>query len=339
VPSRLAAARRGALLLEVVIALAVLVAAMGLLGAQLAGGLEMVKYADTELRGSLLADRILALVQADPNMQKRMAEYEELEDKFGDDYPGYFYYIKTEPVDRETQDLKVVTIRVLHQPNAEHPDSIDGAVVVRQLGLLRADPPKVDLIEQAGLSEDLAEQLRQLVPIAGFDPHAVDLHQLVAMLDEGTLQQLLPMLMPLLQQLQNGGLPPEWASLAGSVLGGGIPGGVVPGGSPPSGGLPPGTSAQDLADAIRQMAGNAGQQPPPGAGLPPRPPMPGVNPGLGGPQPPPPPAGGGATPPPPPRRNGGPPPPGRGSGANGEYTIEDLMRMRDAWEQQKGGGK
>ena len=312
--------RPAALLLEVVIALAVLVGAMGLLGAQLAGGLEMTRYAEAELRGTLLADRVLALVMGDPNTQQKLTEYEELEEEFGDDQPGYFYYVKAEQVDRDTQDIKVVTIRVLYQPDPERPDSIDGALVVRQLGFLKADPPKIDLIEQAGLTEDLAEQLRQLVPIAGFDPRSVDLQQLMSLLDEGTLEQLMPMLMPLLQQLAAGGIPPEWAGLAEGLLGG-------------SAGLPGGASTGDLAEAIRQAVGNPQQQPPPG---PPRTPPRAA--------PPPPPAvseprGGTPAPPKTPAPPAQPPPrpaPGRGSGPNGEYTIEDLMRMRDEYERSQG---
>jgi len=109
-------AGRAALLLEVVVALAVLVAAIGLLGAQLVGGMNMTFYSEEQLRASLLADRVLALVEMDPDMQRRLAEEDDFEDLFGKEYPGYYWHIHTEPLERDKPDeLKVVTIQVLYQ--------------------------------------------------------------------------------------------------------------------------------------------------------------------------------------------------------------------------------
>jgi hypothetical protein len=316
-------------LLEVVVALAVLVAALGLLGAQLAGSLNMTTYAEEQLRAGLLTDRILGLVQLDPETQRRIAESEVLEDKFGDEYPGYFWRVATEPVDPQTMDLFLIVIQVLHQTNQDRLDSIDGATVVRQIALLKAAPGQVDLVEQTGMSADVAEQLRQMVPIAGFDPQAVDLHQLVSLLDEETLKQVMTVLGPQLAQLAAGGLSSEMEGLAGQLSG-------LAGMGLGEGDLP---SAEDLAERIREAAG--GRVPGMNAGAPGvggrRPGMgregrPGFGPRPGGepggrrePAPPPPPAGGVEL--------------GRGSGPNGEYTIEDLMRLRDEYERRQGGGR
>ena len=162
---------RAALLLEVVIALAVLVTAMGLLAAQLAGGLNMTTYSEEQLRAALLADRIVNLVQLDPQMQQQLGDQEVVEDRFGDDQPGYFWRVTTEPVDREhPDDLKLITIEVLYQADPQRQDNIGGlsdAKMVRKLALLKAKPGSLDLVEQAGMTEEQAEQLRQVVPIAG----------------------------------------------------------------------------------------------------------------------------------------------------------------------------
>ncbi len=339
--------RPAALLLEVVVALAVLVTAIGLLSAQLAGGLHMTSWAEEQLRASLLADRILALVQLDPQMQRRMDEAEDLEDEFGKDYPGYFWRVHHQPLERESEDeLRLITIQVLYQPDPDRPENIEGAIPVRELALIKAKPATVDLVEEAGLDEQAAELLRQAVPIPDFDPRAVDLHQLVALLDLDTIMELMPLLAPLLEQLAAGGMPVNLTGLAGDQLGEGAPLG--------------GPAGQDLGEAIRQAAGAAGagpQSPIPGAGA--APPRRG-GPTAGGMSRPP--RGGGRTQPPgggagpsvrPPHgqgRRGGdqgqpPPPPagggiqiGGGSGPNGEYTLEDLMRLRDEYERQQGAG-
>jgi hypothetical protein len=331
-------APRGALLLEVVIALAVLVTAMGLLGAQLAGGLNMTAYSEEQLRASLLADRILALVQLDPDMQRQLAEQDDFEDRFGDEYPGYFWHIVTEPLDRDKpDDLKLVTIEVLYQPEKDLQESTSGintAIPLRHLALFKGKPGTINLVEQAGLSEQAAEELRQAIPIPGFDPSAVDLQQLMSLLTPDQISQLLPMLMPLLQQI-TGGNASDLAGLAQQI----------------SGALGPdalgGMSADDLTNMIEQAVGGAGI----GAGdTSPPPATPGGASGAGGRTPPTAPptgAGGGPRETTPSKRQTTPPAAGGGSGSgidigpgsgpNGEYTLEDLMRLRDAYNQQQGG--
>jgi hypothetical protein len=316
-------ARRAALLLEIVVALAVLVTAIGLLGAQLVGGLNMTSYSEEQLRASLLADRLLALVQLDPDMQRRMTEDDEIEDEFGKEYPGYYWRVTTEPLDPEHADeLKLVTIQVLYQADAELQDSksgISSATVLRKLALFKGKPGTVNLVEQAGLSEEQAEELRQAIPIPGFDPTAIDLQQLMSLLTTDQIMELLPMLAPLLQQIAGGKLPADLSGLAGQL--GGALGPDALGGATP----------EDLANTIQQAVGGGGRQP--GAmGPPGRSPAPPGRPPAAGGRPP------GRNPAPPAK----PPPPaggvniGRGSGPNGEYTLEDLMRLRDQYEQQGG---
>lgn len=326
--------RRSAVLLEVVIALTVLVAAMGLLGAQLAGGLEMTAFSEEQLRATLLAEHLVALVRLDPRLAALMKENETLEYACTDDtplgyalapLPGTFWRIVHEPVNREDQEtLRRVVIEILRQPNPDRLDSSDGAEVVRQLVMFKAAPPKVDFVGEGGMTEAQAEILRGLVPIPGFDPRAVDFQQLMTMLDEDTLAQLMPYLDGALGMLGGGGVPAAWAQGANQFGEPGVGGrggvGTGPGGAD--------LDANALADMIRQAVEAAGGMSPP----------PGPPPGSFRP--------GGRRPPAPPPNEGEPspgPPPGfdvgQGSGPNGEYTIEDLMRLRDAYERQQGGGR
>jgi|GEM_PF-1900978 len=340
---------RAALLLEVLVALTILVTAMGLLAAQLVNGLNMTDYAERQFRAGLLADRVLALVQLDPALKRLMNESEEFEFEFTDenplgyplaDMPGYFWRVRHEPVNREEQDkLRLVRIQVLRQREDASLASKGDAEVVRELAFLRAAPATVNLVAEAGLSEDAAAQLQSAIPLGGFDPHAVDFQELMAALDRDTLALLMPLLQPLLGRLAGGRLPAGMAGL-GDQLGPGGQFGRRGGGAE---GLPDETQAGDVNAAelealIRAAVEAAGQMPqttPPPSGPPPRRP-----PGL--------PDGGfgrqdetGDIAPPRPAPSG---PPvidiGRGSGPNGEYTLEDLMRLRDAYEraQQEQGG-
>lgn len=306
--------KRAALLLEVVVAMTVLVAALGLLGAQLARSLDMVRYAEDQLRASQLTERLLALVEFDPNVQQRLAEagLEWAQDAFGKDTPGYFWRVKAEPVDKDdpnSVDLGLVTLQVLFQPDGEHPDTIDGAQVVRQVAFLKAKPAQIDL-QQMGLTPEalgelalpaeLAGQLPDLLAaLGGFESGQVSIQQIVQALDTETLQIIMPVLQTLLARLGTEGQSGDLGALAGELG----TGGPFPPGGPP-------------------MAG------PGGAPFPPRRPgMPGMGPREG-------PAPGG-----PPATGGGPGPGGlpvRGSGPNGEFTIEDLMRLRDEMARREG---
>jgi hypothetical protein len=326
--------RRAALLLEVVVALAVLVAAIGLLGAQLAGGLDMTLHAEEELRATLLADRIVALVQMDPELQRRMAESEDLEDEFGKELPGYYWRLHIEPVDREHPDeLKLVVIEVLYQSDPQLQEStagISSATVLRRLALFKGKAGTLNLVEQAGLTDEQAEELRQSIPIPGFDPTSVDLQQLMSMFTTDEIMQLLPMLGPLLQQIAGGNVSTDLAGLAGQF------------GEQLATGSLQGMSTEDLAGAIRQAVQSGtptgGMRSP--APAPPRSPAGAPASPTGGRTPPrnPAPTGGNRGTTPPGGQSGGMNI-GPGSGPGGEYTLEDLMRLRDAYERSQGGGK
>ena len=332
--------RRGALLLEVVVALAILVTAIGLLSSQLVTGMNLTIYSEEQTRAAYLADEVMSRIDLDPNMGlllSELGESDELEEEFGDRHPGYFWRITMKPVEPERQDLDVVTVEILFQRDPDDIDNIDGADIVRKLAFLRAEPAKIDLAEDAGLDDAMIEQLRAAVPIPGFDPRAVDMHQLVA-LDPDAMLELVPIMMTLFAQVGGGQLPGDLAGQLGGLAGAGGAGGGQE--------MTPEIAAQ--LEMLRQMAAEyedgGGAAPAPsnrrGSGAS------GTTRGPGGGR------GGG-------RASGGNRggsgnrnPGGQsgssgsavddlrqgGSGPNGDYTIEDLMRLRDEYERTQGGG-
>lgn len=319
--------RRASLLLEVVVAMTVLVSAMGLLGAQLSSGLNMTSYARDQLAASQIADRILALIEFDPETQERLfdGEQEEFEEEFGenedeyalwrvkDQFPGYFWRVTVMPLEPDEPDpeIKQVVVEILHQRNPEDYDSLDGARLVRKLAFLRArpttikteelgldqlDPTALDGLglppEVSGLLPDLISQLSMFETADG-----IDLQQLISMVDPELLREYMPIIQALLAQ-QGGGIPADWQQrvqdgvnqLSGQIGEGGV------------------------ADQIRDAVDGGGAPPRRGRGLPRR--------GRGSRPTTQAPAASGD------RRAGG-------SGQGGAYTIEDLMRMR---EEARGGG-
>jgi len=259
--SRVTCHARAALLLEVIVALTIMVAAMGILGAQLISGLRITEEAETQTRAAQLADRILTLLELDLQTVERFFAERTVEGDFGLQYPGWFWRAQVEQTD--TPGLGLVSVEVLRQPDYERRDSIEGATVVRQMHLLKADPGRIDLARDFGYSQEQIELITSTIPIPGFDPANVNPQELVA-LDPATLLELLPALLPLLQQYAGGGmplpdnLPPELRELLGGAGGDvRIPRfrGVSPGGASAIGGG--GNPQTDmLRDLIRSRLGD-----------------------------------------------------------------------------------
>ncbi len=218
--------RTGAMLLEVIIAFSIMVFAMAVLGAQLYSGMRTTAQAEEITQAGQLADRMLALVELEPNTVQQFFEQKEMDGDFDEQYPGWFWRATVEPLsDNDDEQLGMVTIEILHQTDSEQRDSIDGARIVRTLHMLKANPAKIDLAKDFGVPEEQLEMLASFIPIEGFDPKALDPQALVS-LDPETLMGLLPVLLPLLQQFQLGGvnlpnnISPEMLSqLAGGNLG------------------------------------------------------------------------------------------------------------------------
>lgn len=322
---------RAALLLEVVVALAIMVAALGMLGTQLVSGLEMTSEADRQTRGAELVDRLLALIEFDPEMESRLLEEEQADGDFGDQYPGWFWEISFQPVE-QVPGLGQVRATVLYQEDPDRQDSPEGARIIRQVVLLRAARGEIDLVEDFGMDEEAVAELADMLPME-FDPTAVDPQILVTLATEDPemLMQMLPALVPLLQQYFGSGLEGPAAQLLGpggaAALGdlGGEAGEKLQGMLGELGGqmgdlegdlgLPPARGGGEVrggAGGARRGGGRAGAS----AGR-----------GTGG-------RRGGATGG---RRGGAAGSAGTPDSGQPRYTIEDLMRLREELRGQGGG--
>ena len=251
--------RRAALLLEVVVALTIMTAAMGILAAQLVSGMKASAYAEQQTRVSKLVDRFLALLELDQNLQKQVFLDRQTDGDFGTENPGYFWRVAVEPTDVEG--LGRVRIEILYQADEEKSEQVAGAEVVRTVALLKADPGRINLASDFGLEEEQLTQLTEL-QIPGLDPAKFDPQALISM-DPSELMALLPTILPLLQQAlgpQAGNIDPTTPEgmAALQALMEGAMGGAAGGGNGDTTGGAGGDVADQLGDLIRQRAGDGG---------------------------------------------------------------------------------
>ena len=301
---------KAVLLLEVCVALAIMVAALGVLGAQLASGLQLIGEADQRTRAVALVDRLLTLLEFNPEWQELVTQEEELEGDFGEQHRGWFWEIEFKPLvtgyetEEEGPQLGQVVVRVLYQEDRElrEQKNSSGARLMRQVALLKAARGTIDLVGDFGMSEDQVASLTELLPTLELDPSALD-PQVLMMLateDPEVLLNLLPALIPLLQQYFGEALAASGGKLQG-----------------------PGELEERMREELDKLSGGAEdftgedeldpfdlepqiEQPPSGST-----------------------AGG--------RRGGSGRRDQSSSGDQPRYTIEDLMRLRDEMQRQGGG--
>jgi hypothetical protein len=333
---------RAALLLEVVLSMAILVSALGVFGAQLVSGLRATQAADLRTRAGALVERVLGLVEYDPEMQDRLLTEEHIENEFGDDLPGWTYQIDFKPVE-EVAGLGQICISVLFESEDDVRSDVRGGRLLGQAFLLKATRAKINLVDDFGLPQEKVDEIAALMP-EGFDPTDFDPQKLIALAreDPQMIMSLLPALLPLIQQYlgQSGSLPTGFQLPAGlgGLLDGSMPGGDATGALSPQelaelealgagligGGGRGGPGGGQTRGALRPPGGG----PPPGAGsVTPRSGGRGARGGQSG--------GGGSSG----GRSGrGARPAPGGAGGGQHYTIEDLMRLRDQLQTQQGGG-
>lgn len=266
------ATRRGALLLEAIVALTILVLALGFMGAQLVNGLKLTGRSDETTRAVQFGERMLALLELEPAITASFFNARSSDGDFGDENPGWFWRASVEPL-QDYDGLGLLTLEILHQPDLRNGDTIDSAEVVRRLRLIKADPGRINLAEDFGFDEEALAQLSETVPIPGFDPTQLDPQAIVGM-DPGTLMQLLPVLLPIIQQfaaqqgmqLPEGGLenmtPEQLQELIQQRGGGAGRGEDGDGGD----GLEGPNGTQSGPGGTSTPRGNRAQPPPPGGG-------------------------------------------------------------------------
>lgn len=209
-----------ALLLEVVVALALMIASLAILGAQLRSGILTMRTAEEMNRGVALVDRLMALMELDLELQARLFEDQEREGDFGDQYPGYFWELELEPLEiTELEDEEILDadedelpalfrmdITILYDPPDEDDPlgSFEEARDLYTVHMIRATPPQIDLTEDFGIAAEQVEQLQQILP--DFDPQQFNPQALITQLslmveeDPASLLALAPMIQQLMQQ-------------------------------------------------------------------------------------------------------------------------------------------
>jgi len=186
---------RGVVLLEVLIALAILILGMAAVGMQVNVGLRVANNSEIATRAVMLAQSKLAeldagIVQLVPN--------EELEGDFGIQYPGWAWRMYVDQTD--TPDLNMVTLQVLYKPGVAFREEVpdyNQMTIVHTSYTLRATPANMDLRRDFGFTEEQLQEASDSIPIPNFDPTNID-PGMIAQLDPEVLAEVLPKLMELL---------------------------------------------------------------------------------------------------------------------------------------------
>lgn len=322
--------RQAALLLEVVVALALMIGSLAMLGAQLRSGILTMQTAEEMNRGVALVDRLLALMELDLELQQRLFEDQERDGDFGEQYPGYFWILELEPleqtelsdepeIDEDSEDLPLlyrVDIKILYdRPGEEDPEgTLEDARELYTVHMIRATPPSINMTEDLGIPSDQLEQLQQVLP--DFDPEFFNPQALITQLstmveeDPASLMALAPMIQQLMQQFAPGaagGNDQGLQALLGLVGGGLGGGGAQAGGGDLQAGL---DQLRSLQGQLGGAAGGGNNRAGGGAGRP----------------------GNSSTPRAAPERPGS----NNMSGGQEQDALQQLMELRDSL--QRGGG-
>lgn len=221
--------RRGAALLEIVLAMGILMLGMAMLGGTFRNTDFTARRAVDKARALMLAEQIITYVDTD-----QFRDQLEVNGKFEDQAPpGWGWDVKREK-DSTVEGLERVTVRILSDdPETEE----DEPVPVFIAHYLRAEKKNINLQQDFGLTTEQLDQLTAAVPggTALFDPLDFDPTSFARM-DMETLTQMLPVL---LQSMGDAGG-------AGAMLAAGVGGG---------GGMPS-VSPQQIQQLMNQM-GNA----------------------------------------------------------------------------------
>lgn len=186
---------RGVVLLEVIVALAILILGMAAVGMQVNVGLRIANNSEVATKAVMLARSKTAeldsgLMQLVPN--------EELEGDFGVMYPGWAWRMYIDTTD--TPDLNMVTLQILYKPGVAFREQLtdyDLMTVVHTSYTLRATPATMDLQRDFGFTEDQLQEAADSIPIPNFDPTNID-PAMIGQLDPEMLAEILPKLMELL---------------------------------------------------------------------------------------------------------------------------------------------
>ena len=192
--------RRGALLLEVILALTILFMGMSIIGIQLQTSIKIGYDNERRTQALLLAEAKLAQLDSGAiNLEREMGADGVMEGDFGKSFPGYFFRFTMEEHD-DLEDVFEVTTEILYGPPEDdlEPGDIEDAEAVLVLYSFRATPPTLNLQRDFGVSDEQIEELTASLPPdldpLDFSPAAF------AEMDLETLLELMPQLLEIFGQ-------------------------------------------------------------------------------------------------------------------------------------------
>ncbi len=192
--------RRGALLLEVILALTILFMGMSLIGIQLQTSIKIGYDNERRTQALLLAEAKLAQLDSGAiNLEREMGADGVMEGDFGKSFPGYFFRFTMEEHD-DLEDVFEVSTEILYGAPEEdlEPGDIEDAVAVLVLYSFRATPPTLNLQRDFGVSDEQIEELAASLP-PDLDP--LDLSPAAfAEMDLATLMELMPQFLEIFGQ-------------------------------------------------------------------------------------------------------------------------------------------
>ncbi len=191
---------RGALLLEVILALTILFMGMSIIGIRLQTSIKIGYDNERRTQALLLAEAKLAQLDSGAiNLEREMGADGVMEGDFGKSFPGYFFRFTMEEHD-DLEDVFEVTTEILYGPPEDdlEPGDIEDAEAVLVLYSFRATPPTLNLQRDFGVSDEQIEELTASLPPdldpLDFSPAAF------AEMDLETLLELMPQLLELFGQ-------------------------------------------------------------------------------------------------------------------------------------------
>ncbi len=192
--------RRGALLLEVILALTILFMGMSLIGIQLQTSIKISYDNERRTQALLLAEAKLAQLDSGAiNLAREMGADGVMEGDFGKSFPGYFFRFTMEEHE-DLEDVFEVTTEILYGPPEDdlEPGDIEDAHVVMVLYSFRPTPPTLNMQRDFGVSDEQIEELAASLPPdldpLDFSPAAF------AEMDLETLLELMPQLLEIFGQ-------------------------------------------------------------------------------------------------------------------------------------------
>ena len=175
-------ARRGYLLLEVMLALGLLVLGLATIGMQIQTSWETALDTHRVLRAMHLAESKLNELDAGLISEVESAVERDLEEEFGRLFPNFGWRLRIEPT--QTPELWLVRLQILYQQRQDveaEEFEFEDAEVLYTLRTLRATPATVNPQRDFGADDETMAQLTEALAGTELDPEALDLRLLAGM--------------------------------------------------------------------------------------------------------------------------------------------------------------